>query len=1314
MRRTHPVTDPNRLVWAACLGAALWGAGPIPCALGQQGPDAFLSATDISDLIAEGRKRLTGGDPQGALQEFEQALARDPENPQVLYFLGNLYLQLQQPELGLKYLARSVELAPDNYRVRMVLAKAYERFGSINDAMREYQKVISLAPDSREAKEAEEHNRALAEQSRVTASAVTISPAEISALVAEATRLRSEGDLASALVLFRSVLVHEPDNVEILIRAGETHLSLDQPVPGIKYLEHAVRLAPDRYATRMRLAGLYEQYDILGSAYREYRGIAAATPGTPEGIEAARREPLVTDRIQARLKTETIPGRSAEELIEEGRRLLSEQDQQGALRAFKGLLALQPTNAEALFYVGTLLPQLGQPVAGVKYLELAVSLAPGLHLLQMTLAQTYERYGDVEDALQTYQRVLTLAPPANVAAEAQEHVRVLTGRQQVLGDDAIILSADIATLVTEGKRLLSQGDPQGALRMLGAVLTREPDNAEVLLLAASIFMQQNRTREGLPYLARSVQLDPDNHPLRLSLAQAYQRVGLMGDAMENYQEVIDGAPNTREADEARKRLRLLTGLRHLSEGETEQALDIITGVLTEYPDDAEAFGQAITALTTTDHGADAQAILAKIIAAKPGEILPYVASADVYAGANDYPKAIERYEQALAIAPADSPQARQISISLTKLKGHLALQSESFAEARDLFEEQLKLAPGDHATRLNLATAYRGLKENGKSEEILLGMLKDDPSDLDARLRLAALYLEMKQPQDAAREFEEIKIRGRGTPLAGQVDQLLTNIYTGEGGAEIKSAAQDALIKDWRDQLADKPDDLRAWSQLALLSLQLNHREQAIEAFENIVRISPDNLPAQETLAGMYDESGALDKADDLYKGLLEKELGPEERAGIEDKLALVSAKISFNKASSKEAEAAFRAIIEKNPDNLIAHFYLAIIYSDRERPEQAARQYEEVIRLAPNHSAAHLNLGLSYEQSNREEDALTEYRTAMRLSPSESLRESAAARIKALENRIDGFSYTINYSTSYSSNNNLTRDDPQAEYRTDLSGSINYRRKLYLKPIYMGLVYSPSYSTYYNAQFDLFNTSLTPYFTFSWKDLDFSASFTGSSLEALATQSKINESYSFNGDVSGNIRIPALIPWLATGAMREEAPGSWRLTFGARRFKSASSPILDATNTTFGATLNQSLGNGWRWAGGYTLTSNENLENLGSDLAYNSHALALQLSKVVAAGLSVNGGYTFSMADYVNPDSATLFTKFRKNLTHYLSGGATYYISSNLRLYANLSWQLNESNLPTGFILSPEDVGTAVGIQSSSLGDYRNISVSAGAALSF
>jgi hypothetical protein len=107
-------------------------------------------------------------------------------------------------------------------------------------------------------------------------------------------------------------------------------------------------------------------------------------------------------------------------------------------------------------------------------------------------------------------------------------------------------------------------------------------------------------------------------------------------------------------------------------------------------------------------------------------------------------------------------------------------------------------------------------------------------------------------------------------------------------------------------------------------------------------------------------------------------------------------------------------------------------------------------------------------------------------------------------------------------------------------------------------------------------------------------------------------------------------------------------------------------------------------------------------------------MSKAVAPGISVNGSYSFTYNDYVNPDSATLFTEYRQNILQSLSGSMNYFVGGNLRLFANLYWQYNESNLPTGFILSPVDVGTAIGIQSSSLGDYKSLSMSVGAALNF
>ena len=78
------------------------------------------------------------------------------------------------------------------------------------------------------------------------------------------------------------------------------------------------------------------------------------------------------------------------------------------------------------------------------------------------------------------------------------------------------------------------------------------------------------------------------------------------------------------------------------------------------------------------------------------------------------------------------------------------------------------------------------------------------------------------------------------------------------------------------------------------------------------------------------------------------------------------------------------------------------------------------------------------------------------------------------------------------------------------------------------------------------------------------------------------------------------------------------------------------------------------------------------------------------------------------------LFTDFRVNKLHALSAGLDYTVNSTMHLYCNLVYQRNNSNLPTGFILSAEDASTLVGIQSPSLGDYRRYGVSAGLALNF
>ena len=61
---------------------------------------------------------LEAGDPVGALKNFEDALARNPDDPDLLREAGESALKAGDPEQALRHTNRSVELAPSNALAR--------------------------------------------------------------------------------------------------------------------------------------------------------------------------------------------------------------------------------------------------------------------------------------------------------------------------------------------------------------------------------------------------------------------------------------------------------------------------------------------------------------------------------------------------------------------------------------------------------------------------------------------------------------------------------------------------------------------------------------------------------------------------------------------------------------------------------------------------------------------------------------------------------------------------------------------------------------------------------------------------------------------------------------------------------------------------------------------------------------------------------------------------------------------------------------------------------------------------------------------
>lgn len=881
----------------------------------------------------------------------------------------------------------------------------------------------------------------------------------------------------------------------------------------------------------------------------------------------------------------------------------------------------------------------------------------------------------------------------------------------VAEDAPVAPQSGTAELMQEGRQLLQQNELARALQIFEEVLSVAPANAEALFNAGTLYLRMNEVERGLDYLRRSAQLVPDNFRVRLVLAQAYENLRLVDQAIEEYRQVVGITPNSQEGREADKRSRILIGKKYGEQGDIERALQIFNAVLSEYPNDAPVLVDAGLSNLLLNRLDDAQAQLERAISLQPNHPMAHKYLGDIYDRKGDLNRAEEHYQKTMQLVPMGSAPARQAQFKLTLIGGLRALSNDQMAEAARLFEEALAMEPGNSLVKLNLATAYRGIGRQTEAEQLLHGLLEENPSDLDARLRYGALLFEEGKLEEAARELEEVMAKGQGGPQARQAGQFLTELYKTAQGKEVQNRIVEERIAARRALVIQDPDNREAWLDLAVIYLNLRRTPEAIEAFENVIRLDPAHERVQHTLAELYDEKGDYSKAVPAFTRALELTRDEEVKKKIQKQLVLALAKKAYNEGKFDQAKSQFKTIIREDPENYVAHFFMALLHARDEQFESAAAEYAEVVRIVPGHLGARLNLALVYEQLGREEDALPEYRAVMRAGPAE-MAQTAKKRLDSLQKRIDGFTYRVGYVMSWDNNSNLSDENPTDELRSDLSGGVTYRHKLRGKRVTWGVSYNPAYTVFHNGQYDFAITEVVPFVAGTWRDYDFSTNYSYSRMDGFLNEELVNESSTFYADALKRLKMRPWLPFLAQDL--EQVQSALQINVSYRHFESDSSPVFNADSYSLGGLLNQSLANGWSWTGTYGFTDNTNALAIGNDFAYTSHSLSLQLSKFLFPGMSANGGYSYSYSLYKNPDSVTRFRESRINHFHSLSMGFNYFINEQLRFFMNYSFQLNQSNLPIGFIVRPEDVSTAVGLQSPSLGSYQKQMLGLGISVNF
>lgn len=123
-----------------------------------------------------------------------------------------------------------------------------------------------------------------------------------------------------------------------------------------------------------------------------------------------------------------------------------------------------------------------------------------------------------------------------------------------------------------------------------------------------------------------------------------------------------------------------------------------------------------------------------------------------------------------------------------------------------------------------------------------------------------------------------------------------------------------------------------------------DYTTDAIAMQQTAVAQNPDDMAGRGLLASMLSNSGRMSEAIPIYEQVLK-----EDPNNVEVRLSFAQS-LQAN-GMNHDAEAQFLKVIELQPDNHTAHYFLARLYMDWQprREEDAIGHFQRVVEIAPD-----------------------------------------------------------------------------------------------------------------------------------------------------------------------------------------------------------------------------------------------------------------------------------------------------------------------------------------------------------------------------